>query len=80
MRVIAARCTFNVLNGWKADIPLLEFGSMAYDLNKLEMRALELAEARSIKDALRIYLWMADGDPSLDGGYLGGASSAYARD
>jgi tetratricopeptide (TPR) repeat protein len=45
---------------------------MAYDFNKLEMRALELVEAGSIKDALRIYLWMADGDPSLDGGYLGG--------
>jgi tetratricopeptide (TPR) repeat protein len=45
---------------------------MGYDFNKLEVRALELAEAGSIKDALRIYLWMADGDPSLDGGYLGG--------
>ena len=44
----------------------------------LEMRALELAEAGSIKDVLRIYLWMADGDPSLDGGYLGGGASANA--
>lgn len=62
----------NVRNGWKADVPLLEFGFMAYDFNKLEMRALELAEAGSINDALRIYLWMADGDSSFDGGYLGG--------
>jgi hypothetical protein len=45
---------------------------MPYDFNKLEMRARALIQAGSVKDALRINLWMADGDPSLDGGYLGG--------
>jgi hypothetical protein len=44
---------------------------MAYDFNKLEMKALECLQAGAVKDAIRIYLWMADGDPSLDGGYLG---------
>jgi tetratricopeptide (TPR) repeat protein len=45
---------------------------MAYDFNKLERKAIELVQSGSIRDALRIYLWMADGDPSVDGGYLGG--------
>ena len=44
------------------------------------MRALDLVESGAVKDALRIYLWMADGDPSLDGGYLGGRiGESYER-
>jgi tetratricopeptide (TPR) repeat protein len=45
---------------------------MAYDFNKLELTAISLKKEDRYRDALRIYLWMADGDPSLDGGYLGG--------
>lgn len=44
---------------------------MTYDFNLLEERAKELIGAARWKDALRIYLVMADGDHSLDGGYLG---------
>src|ERR1041385_560580 len=44
---------------------------MKYDFNTLEQRARELVEAGHVNDATRIYLFMADGDPSLDGGYLG---------
>lgn len=44
---------------------------MDYDFNILEQRAQELIDAGRAKDAIRIYLFMADGDPSLDGGYLG---------
>ena len=44
---------------------------MRYDFNVLEKRAQELIDAGRSKDAIRIYLFMADGDPSLDGGYLG---------
>lgn len=42
------------------------------DFNKLETVARKLVEEGRVRDALRIYLYMADGDPSLDGGYLGG--------
>ena len=42
------------------------------DFNQLEMAAISLMAQDRAKDALRIYLYMADGDPSLDGGYLGG--------
>ncbi|MGZ8285409.1 MAG: hypothetical protein ACXW27_17000 [Allosphingosinicella sp.] len=45
---------------------------MRYDFNRLESAAASLIEAGRHRDALRIYLFMADGDPSLDGGYLGG--------
>ena len=45
---------------------------MAYDFNKLERAAATLKDEGRFRDALRVYLWMADGDPSLDGGYLGG--------
>lgn len=45
---------------------------MTLDFNKLERAASSLISAGRVKDALRIYLFMADGDPSLDGGYLGG--------
>lgn len=42
-----------------------------YDFNVLERRAKDLIEAGRSSDALKIYLYMADGDPSLDAGYLG---------
>ena len=44
---------------------------MRYDFNVLERRAEELLAAGRARDAIRIYMFMADGDPSLDGGYLG---------
>jgi len=42
-----------------------------HDFNVLEKRAAELMKAGRAQDAIRIYFYMADGDPSLDGGYLG---------
>lgn|GEM_PF-862060 len=45
---------------------------MANDPNQLERTASSLKAEGRYRDALRIYLFMADGDPSLDGGYLGG--------
>ena len=44
---------------------------MRYDFNVLEKRAKELIDSDRISDALKIYYFMADGDPSLAGGYLG---------
>lgn len=44
---------------------------MEYDFNVLEKKAKELIETGQPEVAARIYLFMADGDPSLDGGYLG---------
>ena len=44
---------------------------MRYDFNILENRIQELKEEGRIRDALRIYFFMADGDLSLDAGYLG---------
>ena len=44
---------------------------MRYDFNVLEKRAEELIDVGRVSDAIRIYLFMADGDPSLDAGYLG---------
>ena len=44
---------------------------VTYDFNKLETTADSLKQAGRHRDALRIYLFMADGDESLDGGYLG---------
>ncbi|HUN44143.1 MAG TPA: hypothetical protein VMU81_27955 [Acetobacteraceae bacterium] len=41
-----------------------------YDFNVFERRANELIAASRPKDAMAIYLFMADGDPSLDAGYL----------
>jgi hypothetical protein len=42
-----------------------------YDFNVLEKRAAEFVDAGRPQDAIKIYLFMSDGDPSLDGGYLG---------
>jgi tetratricopeptide (TPR) repeat protein len=42
-----------------------------YDFNVLDRTATALYNAGRIDDALKIYFFMADGDPSLDGGYLG---------
>ncbi len=44
---------------------------MRYDSNVLERRATELIGAGRAQDAIKIYLFMADGDPSTDAGYLG---------
>jgi hypothetical protein len=44
---------------------------MRYDFNVLEKKAEELMKAGRPNDAIRIYFLMADGDQSLDGGYLG---------
>lgn len=44
---------------------------MKMDFNKLEIRAQELIDMGLSHDAIKIYLFMADGDQSLDGGYLG---------
>lgn len=44
--------------------------AMQYDPNHLEACAAKLKANGRDRDALAIYLHMADGDPSLDGGYL----------
>jgi tetratricopeptide (TPR) repeat protein len=44
---------------------------MRYDFNVLEKRANELIAAGKPGEAIKIYLFMGDGDPSLDAGYLG---------
>jgi hypothetical protein len=44
---------------------------MTYDFNMLEKRAQDLIQAGRARDAISIYLLMADEDLSLDGGYLG---------
>lgn len=41
------------------------------DFNLWEQRARELSAAGRPEDALKVYLAMGDGDPSLDAGYLG---------
>lgn len=42
-----------------------------YDFNNLERRAKELMASGNAAHAIKIYLFMADGDQSLDAGYLG---------
>lgn len=42
-----------------------------YNFNDLERRAKNLIAGGQAADAIKIYLFMADGDPSLDAGYLG---------
>ena len=44
---------------------------MKYDFNVLERTAMNLIASGRHRDAMKIYLFMADGDSSLDGGYLG---------
>jgi hypothetical protein len=44
---------------------------MRYDFNVLEKRAKQLLVENRPADAIKIYLFMADGDQSLDAGYLG---------
>jgi tetratricopeptide (TPR) repeat protein len=41
-----------------------------YDFNELENRARAFKEAGRFRDAMAIYFFMGDGDPSLDAGYL----------
>ncbi len=43
---------------------------MKYDFNVLEKRAKEFIDSGRPLEAIKIYLFMADGDPSLDAGYL----------
>jgi tetratricopeptide (TPR) repeat protein len=44
--------------------------NMKYDFNDLERAATRHIQAGRHRDALAIYFYMSDGDPSLDGGYL----------
>lgn len=44
---------------------------MRYDMNMLERAAKQFFESGEIAKAIRVYLFMADGDASLDGGWLG---------
>jgi tetratricopeptide (TPR) repeat protein len=43
---------------------------MRYDFNILEKRAQALIDSGRANDAIKIYLFMADSDPSLYAGYL----------
>jgi tetratricopeptide (TPR) repeat protein len=43
---------------------------MKYDFNKLEEKAKNSLDSGLPHEAIKIYLYMADGDQSLDGGYL----------
>lgn len=42
-----------------------------YDFNQLEGKAKKFIDDRNVAGAIKIYLFMSDGDPSLDAGYLG---------
>jgi tetratricopeptide (TPR) repeat protein len=44
--------------------------TMKHDFNKLEEKARALLVSGLPHEAIKIYLFMADGDQSLDGGYL----------
>ena len=44
---------------------------MPFDMNRLERAAAGFRRSHDYANAIRIYLFMADGDQSLDGGYLG---------
>lgn len=50
---------------------LMSTETFRYDFNQLERVATELINSGRVADALKIYLFMADGDQSLDAGYLG---------
>jgi len=41
-----------------------------HDFNKLEEKANNLLDSELPHEAIKIYFYMADGDQSLDGGYL----------
>jgi tetratricopeptide (TPR) repeat protein len=43
---------------------------LKYDFNVLETCAAKLILDGRFQDAIKIYLFMSDGDPSLDAGYL----------
>ena len=47
-----------------------EHENLSMNFNKLERAAAEAISDNRVQDAIRIYLFMSDGDPSLDGGYL----------
>ncbi|WP_421358018.1 hypothetical protein [Agrobacterium rosae] len=42
-----------------------------YDFNHLERISKKYIDDGNVADAIKIYLFMSDGDPSLDAGYLG---------
>ena len=42
----------------------------ALDFNALETVAAKAIHEQRFKDAIRVFLFMSDGDPSLDAGYL----------
>jgi len=44
---------------------------MSWDPNRAADRAQEMCASGRPEDAIKLYLYLADGDPSLDGGYLG---------
>lgn len=44
---------------------------MKHDFNRLERLGQDFIRNGQIDDALKIYFFMADGDNSLDGGYVG---------
>ena len=44
---------------------------MKFNFNILEEHAQDFVKVGRERDALRLYFFMADGDPSLDAGYLG---------
>lgn len=44
---------------------------MDYDPNLLEKIANKLDKEGNYRDSIKLYLYMAAGDPSLDGGYIG---------
>jgi hypothetical protein len=46
------------------------------DFNELERRAGSLRAAKRFREAMAIYFFMADGDPSLDAGHLAHAIGA----
>jgi tetratricopeptide (TPR) repeat protein len=50
---------------------MLEDREQMHNFNILERRAKQLISSGRVADAIKIYLFMADGDCSLDAGYLG---------
>ena len=50
---------------------MARYSSQGPDHATLETSAMELLQRGRPADALKIFYWLAEGDPSLDGGYLG---------